>query len=89
MVTVKAHLLILKTKAIMKKTFRMESSLNIPDLCFAATKFYFKVYPNFSCINNLKDSVVCYSFSHVWLFGTPWIVAHQTPLSIEFSRQEY
>ena len=29
------------------------------------------------------------SFSHVRLFGTPWIVAHQAPLSMGFSRQEY
>ena len=28
-------------------------------------------------------------FSHFWLFGTPWIVAHQDPLSMGFSRQEY
>ena len=27
--------------------------------------------------------------SHVLLFTTPWTVAHQPPLSIEFSRQEY
>ena len=25
----------------------------------------------------------------VWLFATPWTVAHQAPLSIGFSRQEY
>ena len=25
----------------------------------------------------------------VQLFGTPWTVAHQAPLSMEFSRQEY
>ena len=29
------------------------------------------------------------SFSHISLFVTPWTVAHQTPLSMEFSRQEY
>ena len=29
------------------------------------------------------------SLSHVRLFGTPWNVACQAPLSIEFSRQEY
>ena len=29
------------------------------------------------------------SLSHVWLFATPWTVALQVPLSIEFSRQEY
>ena len=27
--------------------------------------------------------------SHVRLFATPWTVAHQTPQSMEFSRQEY
>ena len=27
--------------------------------------------------------------SHVWLFVTPWTVAHQVPLSMGFSRQEY
>ena len=27
--------------------------------------------------------------SHVRLFVTPWTVAHQAPLSMEFSRQEY
>ena len=29
------------------------------------------------------------TLSHVWLFSTPWMVADQTPLSMEFSRQEY
>ena len=29
------------------------------------------------------------SLSHVRLFATPWTVAHQAPLSIGFSRQEY
>ena len=28
-------------------------------------------------------------FSHVELFATPWTVAHQAPLLMEFSRQEY
>ena len=27
--------------------------------------------------------------SHVWLFVTQWTIAHQAPLSMEFSRQEY
>ena len=27
--------------------------------------------------------------SHVQLLATPWTAAHQTPLSMEFSRQEY
>ena len=29
------------------------------------------------------------SLSRVWLFATPWTVAHKTPPSIEFSRQVY
>ena len=29
------------------------------------------------------------SLGHVWLFVTPWTVAHQAPQSTEFCRQEY
>ena len=29
------------------------------------------------------------SLSRVWLFGTPWTVAHQAPLSMRLPRQEY
>ena len=32
---------------------------------------------------------VCYSLSHILLFVTPWTVACQAPLSMEFCRQEY
>ena len=31
----------------------------------------------------------CESLSYVWLFVTPRTIAHQAPLSMEFSRQEY
>ena len=38
-------------------------------------------------------SSICYAvlshFSRVWLFVTLWTVAHQAPLSVGFSRQEY
>ena len=35
-------------------------------------------------------SCVCvYVLSRVWLLVTPWTVAHQALLSMEFSRQEY
>ena len=33
--------------------------------------------------------IVLQSPSCVWLFVTPWTVAHQAPLSMRFSRQEY
>ena len=32
---------------------------------------------------------VCVSLSHVQLFATPWMIACQAPLSMEFSRQGY
>ena len=32
---------------------------------------------------------VCSVIQSFQLFGTPWTVAHQAPLSMEFSRQEY
>ena len=37
----------------------------------------------------LEFSSLCLSFSHAQLFGTPWTVACQTPLSMGFSRQGY
>ena len=37
----------------------------------------------------MKVKVKVKSLSHVRLFGTPWTVAHQAPLSMGFSRQEY
>ena len=37
----------------------------------------------------LRMCCVLSRFSHVRLFETPWTVAHQAPLSVGFSRQEY
>ena len=36
-----------------------------------------------------RHMLVLSHFSHVWLFVTLWTVAHQVPLSMGFSRQEY
>ena len=44
---------------------------------------YVKIFSAYLIIEVVK------SLSHVWLFVTPWTVAHQTPPSMEFSRQEY
>ena len=41
------------------------------------------------------NNIICYvsimlgHFSCVWLFATPWTVAHQAPLCMGFSRKEY
>jgi len=57
-------------------------------------KIFFVVSEMIVSYNWLK-SCVCWgqmfsqSFSHIQLFATSWTVAHQVPLSTEFSRQEY
>ena len=33
--------------------------------------------------------VPTFLLNHIWFFGTPWTIALQAPLSMEFSRQEY
>ena len=51
-----------------------------------------------SCLGSLTCvELACYRpfwwwvhvLSHVWLSATPWTVARQAPLSMEFSRQDY
>ena len=41
------------------------------------------------CVRVHVHACVCCCFSHVQLSITPWTVAHQPPLSMGFSRQEY
>ena len=36
-----------------------------------------------------ENAATAHSLSHVWLFATPCTVAHQVPLFMGFSRQEY
>ena len=40
-------------------------------------------------MNEKERKVKVKSLSPVQLFATPWTVAHQTPLSLGFYRQEY
>ena len=40
------------------------------------------------CVCVCERVCVC-TLSHVQLFVTPWSVAHQAPLSVGFSRQDY
>ena len=42
-------------------------------------------------LNSISSLLLCVlsHFSPVWLFVTPWTVAHQAPLSMGLSRQEY
>ena len=47
----------------------------------------FKDFLLFALFYRYVCAVLCVSC--VWLFATPWTVASQAPLSMEFSRQEY
>ena len=44
--------------------------------------------PKYQSFESSRACVLSH-FSHVQLFATPWTVAHQAPLSMEFSKQEY
>ena len=46
-------------------------------------------YPFFCLLSCQCEKWKYQSLRHVWLFVTPWTVACQAPLSMEFSRQEY
>ena len=61
--------------------------LAAPDtLCVQLFNFFLIVFVHF-CHSFLKAKVK--SLSRVWLFGTPWAVDRQAPLSMGFSRQDY
>ena len=81
------------------------SSLNSETVIPSALFFFFTVILTIWCLLWCHASfrTICFSsvkyaimqactlsqFSDVWLFVTPWTVAHQLPLSMGFSRQEY
>ena len=50
---------------------------------------YFWLCWVFVAVHGLSLVAKVKSLSCVWLFATPWTVAHKAPLSMEFSRQEY
>ena len=60
-----------------------------PDLFSVIFLFGFKVTPLFLLLSTLSQKWKWKSLSRVWLFVTPWAVACQAPLSMEFSRPEY
>ena len=61
-------------------------------ICEANIQIYVdtqKVWVRGSLVSVYCSLLKYWSLSHVRLSATPWIVAHQAPLSMEFSRQEY
>ena len=55
--------------------------------CSVTLKLLLKKKKQSLCERSLKVKVK--SLSHVRLFATPWIVAHQAPLFLGFSRHDY
>ena len=54
-----------------------------------STLLQMALFHSFLWLSNISVCVrVCSSLSSVWHFETPWTVASQDPLSMEFSRQE-
>ena len=58
------------------------------------TKDWFKivqqvVYCHSAYLTSMQRECMLSSFRSVWLFASLWTKAHQTPLFMEFSRQEY
>ena len=60
-----------------------------PDLFSIIFLYGFKVTPLFLLLLTLSHKWKWKLVSRVWLFVTPWAVACQAPLSMEFSRPEY
>ena len=63
-----------------------------PDIIFPMRSFL-KIVPLPLPQGSYLPVLFCFSkaklLSCVWFFATPWTVAYQAPLSMEFSRQEY
>ena len=89
----------LKSRALAGELFT--ASASYPDWKNTNALFYlYNQWVHFPPSQKKSEDVVltCFSrmrawllghFSHVQLFMTPWIVAHQAPLSMGFFRQEY
>ena len=54
------------------------------DLLANFTKLHYR-----KCLLSETGSASVQQLIHVWLFITPWTIAYQAPLSMEFYRQEY
>ena len=81
-------LLLLVTQSCPTLCDRMDCSLpgsSVPGILRARTLEWAAI----SFSNAWKWKMKVKSLSCVWLSATPWTAAHQAPLSIGFSRQEY
>ena len=82
-VNILTQIILIRVKSVTKGMIHTKCAPGtILNTLYVVTNFHFKT--KWSC----KWSEVK-SLSHVWLFATPWTVAHQAPWSMGFSRHEY
>ena len=60
-----------------------------PSSVHSPTCYSFSSSPCLVHTRRKEERCMLSRFSHVWLFATLWTIAHQGPLSMRFSRQEY
>ena len=77
-------------KPLYKKFYKMGGAFCLSQKVFPQTIFSKVVSTVILATSSFLASACVRSlFSHLQLFATPWTVAHQVPLSMGFSRQEY
>ena len=62
---------------------------SFPSFVHSLTSYSFSSSPFLVCTRRKEESCMRSRLSRVWLFATLWTIAHQAPLSMRFSRQEY
>ena len=50
---------------------------------------FFSFFQDIHILQNMRVCVCAQLLGHAWFFVTPWTVACQVPLSMEFSKQEF
>ena len=65
------------------------SCLYILNINFLSVASFANIFSHFACCLFIFKTCVCAVTSYVRLFAITWSVAHQAPLSMGFSRQEY
>ena len=63
-------------------------------MCVICILIFIFTHKHMGCVITERERIVCvcaraHALGRVQLFVTPWTVARQAPLSMEFSRQEY
>ena len=77
-------------KRVTKQDYKGKENTNALYFCKTFYLYQKLLHLLLSCfIPNLWGTLPACVFSHVGLFVAPWTVAHQAPLSMGFSRQEY